>query len=58
MPGSASTRPAVLDVVRGAGMDVLGLSAEEGRLDEFYRELVGEETKTERPRNEYGTDTE
>lgn len=41
VPGPASGRPAVLDAIRGAGGIVTGLTAEEGRLDEFYRELVG-----------------
>jgi Cu-processing system ATP-binding protein len=42
VPGPAALRPSVLDVARAAGVDVLGLTAEEGRLDAFYRELVGE----------------
>ncbi len=58
VPGSASMRPAVLDVVRSAGVEILGLTAEEGRLDEFYRELVGEKTDTERTRNGHGTNTD
>jgi Cu-processing system ATP-binding protein len=41
VPGSASTRPAVLDLVRNAGGEIRGLTAEEGRLDAFYRELTG-----------------
>jgi Cu-processing system ATP-binding protein len=41
VPGAASLRPAVLDVVRAAGAGICGLTAEEGRLDTFYRELVG-----------------
>jgi len=40
VPGPASQRPAVLDAVREAGAEVRGLTAEEGRLDELYRELV------------------
>ena len=40
VPGPASQRPAVLDLVRQAGAEVRGLTAEEGRLDELYRELV------------------
>ena len=40
VPGPASARPAVLDAILGAGGIVTGLTAEEGRLDEFYRELV------------------
>ncbi len=42
VPGPAALRPAVLDIVRAAGVEILGLTAEEGRLDMFYRELVGE----------------
>jgi Cu-processing system ATP-binding protein len=41
VPGAASARPAVLDIVRNAGGTITGLTAEEGRLDQFYRELVG-----------------
>ena len=41
VPGPAAGRPAVLDAIRSAGGIVTGLTAEEGRLDEFYRELVG-----------------
>lgn len=43
VPGRAAERPAVLDLVRGAGAEVRGLTAEEGRLDELYRELVAEQ---------------
>jgi ABC-type multidrug transport system ATPase subunit len=42
VPGPASVRPAVIDLVRESGATVLGLTAEEGRLDMFYRDLVGE----------------
>jgi Cu-processing system ATP-binding protein len=42
VPGPAALRPAVLDVVREWGVEIRGLTAEEGRLDAFYRELVGE----------------
>jgi Cu-processing system ATP-binding protein len=41
VPGPASGRPAVLDCVRQAGAEIRGLTAEEGRLEELYRELVG-----------------
>ncbi|MEO8680752.1 MAG: ABC transporter ATP-binding protein [Vicinamibacterales bacterium] len=41
VPGSAAARPLVLDVIRDAGAEITGLTAEEGRLDGFYRELVG-----------------
>jgi Cu-processing system ATP-binding protein len=43
VPGPAAIRPRVLDVVRGLGVEVRGLTAEEGRLDALYRELVSEE---------------
>jgi Cu-processing system ATP-binding protein len=42
VPGGASLRPAVLDAVRNAGAEIRGLTAEEGRLDALYQELVGE----------------
>jgi len=41
VPGPASARPAVLDLLRAAGASITGLTAEEGRLDQFYRELTG-----------------
>jgi Cu-processing system ATP-binding protein len=41
VPGPAALRPAVLDLVRAAGAEIRGLSAEEGRLDGLYAELVG-----------------
>jgi Cu-processing system ATP-binding protein len=41
VPGRASDRPAILDVIRNAGGEITGLTAQEGRLDHFYRELVG-----------------
>jgi Cu-processing system ATP-binding protein len=40
VPGGAALRPAVLDVVRNAGAEIRGLTAEEGRLDALYQELV------------------
>ncbi|HEY7412886.1 MAG TPA: ABC transporter ATP-binding protein [Vicinamibacteria bacterium] len=42
VPGPAALRPRVLDVVRALGVEVRGLTAEEGRLDVLYRELVAE----------------
>jgi Cu-processing system ATP-binding protein len=42
VPGGAALRPAVLDLVRGAGVGIRGLTAEEGRLDTLYQELVGD----------------
>lgn len=40
VPGPAVLRPRVLDAVRALGVEVRGLTAEEGRLDVLYRELV------------------
>jgi len=42
VPGPARRRPVVLDALRGAGARIAGLTAQEGRLEELYRELVGE----------------
>jgi Cu-processing system ATP-binding protein len=42
VPAPAAERLAVLDIVRGSGVTIRGLTAEEGRLDGFYRELVAE----------------
>lgn len=41
VPGTADVRLAVLDALRNQGVGIRGWSAEEGRLDAFYRELVG-----------------
>lgn len=41
VPGPAATRLAALDAVRAAGGVIEGLSADEGRLDEFYHSIVG-----------------
>jgi Cu-processing system ATP-binding protein len=41
VPGPASDRPRLLAVIHGAGGTVVGLTTEEGRLDELYRELIG-----------------
>ena len=40
VPGPTAVRPAVLDVVRDAGVEIRALGVEEGRLDTLYRELV------------------
>lgn len=40
VPGAAQSRPDVLDAIRAAGGMITGLTAEEGRLDRFYQELV------------------
>jgi Cu-processing system ATP-binding protein len=42
VPGPAALRPRVIDAVRARGVEVTGLTAEEGRLDTLYRELVAE----------------
>jgi len=42
VPGSASLRPRVIDLVRGLGVEIRGLTSDEGRLDVLYRELVAE----------------
>jgi Cu-processing system ATP-binding protein len=42
VPGGAALRPRVIDAVRALGVEIRGLTAEEGRLDALYRELVGE----------------
>ncbi len=42
VPGPARTRPAVLDELRASGVEIRGLTAEEGRLDLVYRELLQE----------------
>jgi Cu-processing system ATP-binding protein len=42
VPGSAARRPAILDAVRATGAEIRGLTAEEGRLDTLYRDLVGD----------------
>jgi Cu-processing system ATP-binding protein len=42
VPGSAALRPRVLDVTRALAVELRGLTADEGRLDVLYRELVAE----------------
>jgi Cu-processing system ATP-binding protein len=42
VPGPATLRPAVIDLVREQRVEIRGLTAEEGRLDDLYRELVAE----------------
>jgi len=44
VPGPPSLRPAALEALRNAGVEIRGLTAEEGRLDTLYRELVGDST--------------
>jgi Cu-processing system ATP-binding protein len=52
VPGPAAVRPRVLDAVRALGVEVRGLTADEGRLDVLYRELVGESEKAHRGEEE------
>jgi Cu-processing system ATP-binding protein len=42
VPGSPALRPAALEALREAGVEIRALTAVEGRLDAFYRELIGE----------------
>ena len=44
IPGAPSVRPAALSALRDAGAEVIGLTAEEGRLDALYRALVEDAT--------------
>lgn len=41
LPGPAASRPALIDAVRAAGAEIRSLTADEGRLDTLYSELVG-----------------
>ncbi|MHB8875487.1 MAG: ABC transporter ATP-binding protein [Myxococcaceae bacterium] len=41
VPGSATVRAAALELIHAAGARVQGLTAEEGRIDTLYQELVG-----------------
>ncbi len=47
VPGPTALRPAVLDAVRAQGVEIRTLTAEEGRLDVLYRELVAESADRE-----------
>ena len=42
VPGPAAVRPRVIELLRRQGIEIRGLTAEEGRLDTLYRELVAE----------------
>ena len=42
VPGPPAIRPIVIDVIRTAGVEIRGLTSEDGRLDVWYRDLVGE----------------
>jgi Cu-processing system ATP-binding protein len=41
VPGPPRVRAAAVEAVRAAGVEIRGLTAEEGRLDLLYRELAG-----------------
>jgi len=41
VPGPSAARPAVIDAVRMQGVEIRGLTAEEGRLETLYGELIG-----------------
>jgi Cu-processing system ATP-binding protein len=40
VPGAANGRARVLDAIRAMGLEIRGLTAEDGRLDELYRDLI------------------
>jgi Cu-processing system ATP-binding protein len=42
VPGPAALRPRVIEAVQAQGAEIRGLTAEEGRLDVLYRELIAE----------------
>jgi Cu-processing system ATP-binding protein len=42
VPGPSTSRMAVLEAIQSSGAEIASITAEEGRLDAFYRELVGE----------------
>jgi Cu-processing system ATP-binding protein len=44
-PGGAAVRMAVLDVLRRRGVEVRSLVAEDGRLEDLYRELVAADVR-------------
>jgi Cu-processing system ATP-binding protein len=41
IPGAAASRAAGLDAVRAHGVEIRGLTSEDGRLDVLYRDLAG-----------------
>jgi Cu-processing system ATP-binding protein len=41
IPGAAASRAAALDAVRAHGVEIRGLTSEDGRLDVLYRDLAG-----------------
>ena len=40
VPGGMATRARALDTVRAAGAEIAGLTVQEGRLEDLYRELI------------------
>jgi Cu-processing system ATP-binding protein len=48
VPGPARDRPRILDEIRAEGVEIRGLSAEDGRLDLLYQELVGNRVREEK----------
>ncbi|MEI6667515.1 MAG: ABC transporter ATP-binding protein [Acidobacteriota bacterium] len=40
VPGPPAIRPVVIDSIRAAGVEIRGLTSEEGRLDNWYRDVV------------------
>lgn len=40
VPGAASVRPAALDRIRATGAEIVDITTQEGRLEDFYRELL------------------
>jgi Cu-processing system ATP-binding protein len=40
VPGAPEVRAAAVEAVHAAGIEIRGLTAEEGRLESLYRELV------------------
>jgi Cu-processing system ATP-binding protein len=40
IPGAAPCRAAALEAVRAAGVEIRGLTSEDGRLDALYRDLA------------------
>ena len=55
-PASPAERSAVLDVVRRSGASIAGLIAEDGRLDDLYREMVGRSAPRQSGCSEYTED--
>jgi Cu-processing system ATP-binding protein len=52
VPGPAALRPRVIEAVQALGVEIRGLTAEEGRLDVLYRELIAESDAHPEPREQ------